>query len=111
MKKTATLFFEAVKWAAVIWLLWPIHKAVDQKLDFARILLGILLFIIFIGKYFYDSILDRFKHTGEQKGFTDVLIMVGVVAVIALLVGLTILFIAMFVIAMAEQLNQPSEGQ
>ena len=76
-------------------MLMPLRLAMTERVDFARITAGILLFIIFTGKMLYDIILDPWMKTSEKSAAVDLLRMLGVVLVIALVVGIVIFFIGL----------------
>ena len=96
--KSKALFKNVInisKWILVIWLIWPIQNALSGRVDFTRVLLGILLFIIFAGKIFYDSILrNQLKHdeSSGARGLVDIL---GIAVGLCLIVGAVILFLGL----------------
>lgn len=74
-----------------------------ERIDFARIVFGILLFVLFGGRVFYDSIFESYNRHSEKKPLFDVLRLFGIVSVIALVVGVTIVFIGYFIFTSLEQ--------
>jgi hypothetical protein len=86
--------------------LWPIHRSLEERVDFARIALGILLIILFIGKTFYDTVFSR-SDKKPRKPVHDLLVMVGAVTLIALLVGVTMVFIFLFLLSSLQEAGGP----
>jgi len=85
---------QAGKWILVIWLIWPVQNALTNRIDFTRVLLGILLFIIFAGKLFYDTLLQgQLQNKGKASyGIWDI---IGLAVGLAILVGAMVLFLAL----------------
>ena len=97
LKQAIEIVCEVSKWALVVWLLLPIRKSMTEHVSFTRIILGILLFVVFGGKVFYDTVLDSYKKRPERKPIVDFIVMIGSITVIALIVGIAIVFIGYFV--------------
>lgn len=97
IKQACAIVWEVSKWALVVWLLLPLRNSMTEHVNFNRIILGILLFVIFGGKVFYDTVLDSFKKRPERKPIVDLVVMVASIAVIALIVGISIVFIGYFI--------------
>jgi hypothetical protein len=97
LKQTIAVVWEIGKWMLVVWLLLPLRHSMTEHVNFSRILLGILLFVLFGGKVFYDTVLDSYKKRPERKPIVDLIVMVGSITVIALIVGITIVFIGYFI--------------
>lgn len=91
------MFIEVGKWVLVLWLLTPIRKAMSERVDFARVVLGILLFILFAGKMFYDTILSSLLKDTERKKYSELIAMIGMATVIALIIGVVVVFIGLYV--------------
>jgi hypothetical protein len=102
-KKVLLAIWEIVKWLFVIWLLLPIRKTAAEGIYFPRIVFGILLFVLFGGKIFYDSIFESYKKSPQKKPIIDVLGMIGIITVIAIIVGATMVFIGYFIYTGFEQ--------
>jgi len=90
--KWTKVAFEVLKWAFVLWLLWPVRNAVETTVDLSRIVLGVLLFIIFTGKIFYDTIIIGILRRRRVSAAEDILTLIGIVLVLAIIVGLLIFF-------------------
>jgi hypothetical protein len=101
----ATLL-EIAKWLIVLWLMSPLALAMRGPVDFSRVALGILLFIIFTGKLLFDSIVAPLKTRSERSAAQDVIMMIGVVAVIGLAVAMMVLLIGLYVMKLMASQNQ-----
>jgi hypothetical protein len=108
-KKLIAWPVELAKWGLVIFLLLPLRNAGDEKIDFTRIVLGILFFIIFSGKMFYDVLLDHHRRNAERSAAKDIFSILGIVLIMALVVGLVVASIGFMVYAYLQQASaQPS---
>ena len=79
-RKILAFVFEIGKWAVVVALLWPMISFQAERMSVWRMVLGILLLVIFIGKMFYDIIIDNYKRRKEQYTVLDLLLLVGAVS-------------------------------
>ena len=95
-KKVGTIFVEIIKIGLCCFLLWPLTKNVPTWSDFVRIVAGILLFILIVGKVFYDKVLSSYIDTKNRT--KDLLIIFLSVVVLALIVAVAILSIALLVV-------------
>lgn len=89
---------EVAKWAFVIWLFLPLKHSLQAPIEFGRVALGIVLFVIFSGKLLYDVVFFPRQHRIENTPGKDLLSMIGIVTGIALLVFLLVFFIALYVV-------------
>lgn len=89
---------EIAKWAFVLWLFLPLMHSYEVTIDFGRVALGIVLFVIFSGKLLYDVVFFPHQQQSENAPGKDILSMIGIVSGIALLVFLLVFFIALFVV-------------
>ena len=96
-KKLFRALVEIGKWALVFWLLLPIRGSLEARVDFSRVMLGVLLAILFIGKRLYDTVIDGFKKNRERSDIVDFLATVAIVILVALLVGAVLVFGGLFV--------------
>ena len=64
---------------------------------------GVLLAVIFLGKMFYDFILDNFKQRKEHYTIVDLLMLVGFIAIIAVLIGGAILMLGLYVTSQMQE--------
>jgi hypothetical protein len=109
-KKIALYVWEAGKWIVVIWLLWPLQHTLSGKMDFSRIVLGILLFVIFAGKLFYDSIM-RGYHSDEGKGWKDLLAILGMVGAMVLLIAAVVAIFGILLFNSMQSNLQPGGNE
>ena len=89
---------EILKWLVVLWLLWPIRHATSGPVEFARVVAGILLFVIFSGKLFYDTVIMSIVRQERMSTRRDIITILGIVVGLALVVGLLILFVGYLLI-------------
>ena len=73
--------WEIGKWVVVIYLLLPLASAMDGTIDFARVVVGEALLIIFIGKMFYDTVIWKFVRQQQARG-RELIGMLGMLAAI-----------------------------
>ncbi|MFQ5824677.1 MAG: hypothetical protein ACE5JB_11520 [bacterium] len=90
---------EIAKWSLIIWLFLPLRHALEVPVEFARVALGIVLFVIFSGKLLYDVVFFPRQHQIESSTSKDLLSMIGIVIIIALLVFVLVIFVAIFVMS------------
>lgn len=107
VKSLQPLLLELAKWALVLWLMSPLAVAMHGPIDFSRVALGILLFILFTGKMLYDTILAPAKTRAERTPLQDVLAMIGSVAVIALAVGMMLVLVGLYVMKVIASWTPP----
>ncbi|NIA30551.1 MAG: hypothetical protein GWP06_11655 [Actinobacteria bacterium] len=108
-RKILSIVWEIGKWGLVLWLLLPIRKSMSGSVAFIRIGGGILLFVLFAGKLLYDSVFDAYKRNTERNNVRDLLGMVGIVSIIALVVGVVVFSIGFFVFSYLQSANSQTE--
>jgi hypothetical protein len=81
---------EILKWAFVVWLIWPLVELGRQRISVARVVAGICLFVVFAGKLFYDTLITEFIRQRRTSAKQDLMAFLGMVAAILLLTGLVI---------------------
>lgn len=91
------VLLEIGKWALVLWLMSPLAFVMQGPIDFTRVALGILFFIIFTGKMLYDTVLAPAKTRAERTPLQDVLAMIGTIAVVGLAVGMMLVLVGVYV--------------
>ena len=96
--------FEIGKWALVIWLLLPMRTSHQGPIEFSRVALGVILFVIFAGKLLYDTTFFRGRGEASSSG-KDLLSMIGIVAGIAFLVLVLVLFVVFYVVNYMGQMR------
>ena len=98
---------EVLKWAFIIWLLWPLSRLSQEGLrQFIRVLLGILLFIIFTGKVLYDTIFVGLIKQRRTSMKQDAILLLGVILVICFMLGLIILLLSMYLSVVGDELEE-----
>lgn len=93
---------EIGRWILVAYLLFPLRRRMHLPLEFARTALGIVLFVIFAGKMLYDSVIWKQLSGAARDSGRDLLSMMAITLLIALLVGVTIFFIGLYVVNMYQ---------
>ena len=102
--KLKTIFWEIVKWGIVIFGLWPVmFSDVPRRSDLLRMLLGVITLVIIIGKMFYDAMMDRSR---ERSNNWDLLRLLGVVMLIAVLIGGAMLFLIHYISLSMQNMNE-----
>ena len=109
LKDWGKTVLEVGKWVLVLWLLWPIRSAAAGPVDFMRVAVGILLFIIFTGKLFYDTIIMGLLRQRRTSVKQDILSFIGIILVISLVVGFLLLFVGYLVIELIKMSQQTQE--
>ncbi len=108
LKDWGSTALEIGKWLLILWLLLPIRDATSGPVDFTRVLLGILLFIIFAGKMLYDTIIMGVLKQRRASAKQDFFALIGIVAGLSLLVGLLLVLVGFAIIQLYKSSN--SEG-
>lgn len=98
--------WEVGKWALVIYLIFPLTSVLNGPIDFARIVIGEALLIIFIGKIFYDTIIWKFVRQRQSAG-QDVIAMIGILLAIGLILVLFGLVISMTLMQLMKNQTGP----
>jgi ABC-type multidrug transport system permease subunit len=89
---------QAAKWVLVAWLLYPLRRRMHLPIDFTRSALGILLFIVFAGKMFYDSVVWQQVTGRSRDSWRDLLSLAAMILIIAMLLAVTIFFIGLYIV-------------
>ncbi len=89
---------QILKWALVLWCLWPLARFSEGSIQFARVLLGILLFILFSGKLLYDTVIMDYVRQRRTTLKQDIAQFLGMLLAVGLIVGLVLMMIAAFII-------------
>ena len=106
--KHKNTIYEILKWALVIFLLMPLRNAASGPVSFTRIAIGILLFVIFTGKLLYDTIIEKYLRVRrEQSAARDLITTLGIIVVIALVIGVVVLLIGMSLFTMMQKAAMP----
>ena len=88
---------EIGRWALVGYLMFPLRRRMHFPVEFARSALGIVLFVIFTGKMLYDKVIWKQVSGANRDSGRDLLSMLAIVFLVALLVGVSIFFIGLYV--------------
>jgi len=107
IKNRAAFLLEIAKWTLVVYLLWPLQKASSVPVSFARILLGVALFVIFAGKLLYDTVIMDLLKNRRNSTRKDLITLIGIVAGLALVIGLLILFVGFIFIHLYQSSTAP----
>jgi hypothetical protein len=110
LKDWGSTLFEVIKWLVVLWLLWPIRKANVAPVEFSRVVIGVLLFIIFAGKLFFDTVVMSIIRQRRVSAKREVVTLIGIVLVLGLVVGLLILFGGYLLLEMSKDMT-PGPGE
>jgi len=105
-KTLLSWLIEICKWGVVIWLLLPLRDVSSGRVDFTRIVLGILLFILFSGKMFYDAIIDGYKKKKVQSAGAEIFSTLVTVIIMALMVAFVVSSIGLLLFAYLQQGTQ-----
>jgi len=102
-KSAGETVLELLKWAAVIWCLWPLARytgASEQPVSvpLTRVILGILFFILFGGKILYDTIIMDFIRQRRTTLKQDLVAFAGMVLAVIVLVGMVLLLVAALIV-------------
>lgn len=109
IREWKSVFTEILKWGLVIWLLFPLSRLSSGRYLFFRVLLGILLFIVFAGKTFYDIVIMDAIRQRRTSLKQDMIAFLGMIIGAMILVGLVILLFAMLLVTWQEQISQQQE--
>ena len=104
-----SILLEILKWAVIVWLLWPLRQPTETMVDLLRVVSGVALFIIFAGKLLYDTVIMSFIRQRRTSGKQDLIAMIGMVLVMALVVGLLFLFTGYVFIELYRNMLRPEE--
>lgn len=101
------ILLESLKWLLVLYLLWPIVRFREGAFPLVRLLLGILLFIIFSGKLFYDLFLADVVRQRRPTLKQDLCTLAGMILAVLLLIGAVVAMVAAMLVAWQKSLNAP----
>ena len=103
--QVASYAIEIAKWGLVVWLLFPLQSAREGLVNFVRLGAGVVLFVIFAGKLFYDVVYFSKRHESETSTGKDLLSMLGIVIGLSFLALFFILFIALHFVDALEEIR------
>jgi len=94
--KPLSIVFELLKWGLIVFLVFPVfQRDLPNSYDFPKIILGMLLLVLYIGKMFYDLMLD--KHGEQIPLWLELLRMLGVIVLIAVIIAAIMLFVGLYI--------------
>jgi len=99
------VLLEMLKWLLVLYLLWPLVRFKEGAFPLLRLLLGILLFIIFSGKLFYDLFFADVVRQRRPTLKQDLWTLAGIVLAVLLLIGAVVAMVAAMLVAWQKSLN------
>jgi hypothetical protein len=94
-KQRLGMLFETLRWALVIWLLWPLLGLVKGSVSVGRVVLGIALFVVFAGKLFYDTMISEFVRQKRPSLRQDFLGILGMILGMLMIVGFVVVMVAL----------------
>jgi hypothetical protein len=109
MTKIKLVVIELAKWSLVFWLLYPLIWIQDKYVSFPRVMAGILLFVVFSGKMLYDMMVNKRNHHYERSNAADLLATLGMVIVVAVIVGLFVVILGFALLGQMQQATAPQE--
>ncbi|MFC1724138.1 hypothetical protein ACFL4T_00825 [candidate division KSB1 bacterium] len=110
IKKIGIYFFELGKWVVVIWLLYPaINIEVGKYLNPYRFIGGITLFLIFLGKTFYDVFLVKILQNKNKSTKQELFSMLGTIIILTLAIALVIFLVGYLIYTSMGSITMPVE--
>lgn len=100
---------EIGKWLLVIWLFLPLQQRSPDLLDFYKVTAGVLLFVIFAGKLFYDTLFREMSGRRETSAAKELAQMAMMIIVIALVVGGALFLSGFLILEMYERVMSREE--
>lgn len=102
-KKYLNVVLEIAQWALVVFLFWPIIIMQTAKMPLWRMMLGVLLLVIFIGRLFYDYTLAHYSTQQERPQWVNLLSLVASITLIAAVIGGLLLLFAFYAVSQLQQ--------
>ena len=99
--KVLVYIWEIGKWGLVIFLLYPFITTIKGPMNFARVVFGEMLLIIFIGKMFYDTIIWKFTRERRAAG-QEFIAMAGMILAVGFIL---IIFLILFAITSLKYID------
>ena len=110
IKKTGIYFYEFGKWALVIWLLYPAFNIeVGKYLNPYRFIGGITLFLIFLGKTFYDVFLVKILQNKNKSTKEELFSMLGTIIILTIAIALVIFLVGYMIFTYLGSVTTPVE--
>lgn len=102
-KKVWIVFSEIGKWSVIVYLFWPLIAMQGSKMPLWRMMLGVLLLVIFIGKLLYDYVLDTFNQYREKSPLGHLISMIVSISIIAVIIAGLIMLFGYYAISQYQQ--------
>ena len=99
--KILVYVWEIGKWALVLFFIYPLISAMENPIDFSRVVIGEALLIIFMGKIFYDTIIWKFTQKRRDAG-QDFIAILGMLLAVGFIL---VLFLVLFAVTLLHFLK------
>jgi hypothetical protein len=109
-KQRLGVVYEALRWAFVIWLLWPLLGLVRGSISVGRVVLGIALFVVFAGKLFYDTMIGEFVRQKRPSWKQDFMGLLGMILGMLLIVGFVVVMVGLLLARWQESTAAGMQG-
>jgi predicted membrane-bound spermidine synthase len=109
-KQRLGLLYEGLRWALVIWLLWPLLGLARGSISVGRVVLGIALFVIFSGKLFYDTMISEFIRQKRPSLKQDMIGILGMILGVLLIVGFVVVMVGLLLARWQESAAEGMGG-
>jgi hypothetical protein len=109
-KQRLGLLYEGLRWALVIWLLWPLLGLVRGSISVGRVVLGIALFVVFSGKLFYDTMITEFIRQKRPSLKQDMIGILGMILGVLLIVGFVVVMVGLLLARWQESVAEGMGG-
>ncbi len=96
-----------LKWAAVVWCLWPMARLSESGLPLTRVVVGITFFVIFAGKLLYDTLIADYVRQRRTTLKQDIAALIGMVIGVMVLIGLVLAMVAALLVETGKQSMTP----
>ncbi len=102
-KKWITAAVEIAQWGAIVLLLLPLFTLQAGRMPLWRMMAGVLLLVLAVGRLFYDYVLDIYQKQKRRSPLSALAAMVISITLIALLVGGLLLMFAIYAVSQLQQ--------
>jgi hypothetical protein len=109
-KQRLGLLYEGLRWALVIWLLWPLLGLARGSISVGRVVLGIALFVVFSGKLFYDTMISEFIRQKRPSMKQDMIGILGMILGVLLIVGFVVVMVGLLLARWQESVAEGMES-
>ena len=102
-KKWIAAAVEIAHWGAIVLLLLPLFTVQSGRMPLWRMMLGVLLLVLAVGRLFYDYVLDIYKKQAQRSPLRSLAAMVLTITLIAVLIGGLLLMFAFYAVSQLQQ--------